>query len=53
VLVEAYRKAKANRGASGVDKETFADVEEKGVGVYLTELRLEMKERHYVPKPVR
>ncbi len=53
VLVEAYRKAKANRGASGVDNETFEDVEKKGVGVYLAELRLEMKERRYVPKPVR
>jgi group II intron reverse transcriptase/maturase len=53
VLVEAYRKAKANRGASGVDEETFEDVEKKGVGVYLAELRLEMKERRYVPKPVR
>ena len=53
VLVEAYRKAKANRGASGVDGETFEDVEKKGVIAYLTELRLEMKERRYVPKPVR
>jgi group II intron reverse transcriptase/maturase len=53
VLDEAYRKAKANRGASGVDNETFEDVEKKGVGVYLAELRLEMKERRYVPKPVR
>ena len=53
VLVEAYRKAKANRGASGVDGETFEDVEKKGVVEYLTELRLEMKERRYVPKPVR
>ena len=49
VLVEAYRKAKANRGASGVDEETFEDVEKKGVIAYLTALRLEMKERRYVP----
>jgi RNA-directed DNA polymerase len=53
VLVEAFRKAKANRGASGVDNETFEDVEKKGVIEYLAELRLEMKERRYVPKPVR
>ena len=53
VLVEAYRKVKANRGASGVDEETFEDVEKKGVGAYLAELRLEMKEQRYVPKPVR
>jgi len=53
VLVEAYRKVKANRGASGVDNETLEGVEKKGVIEYLTELRLEMKERRYVPKPVR
>lgn len=53
VLVEAYRKAKANGGTSGIDRETFADVEAKGVEVYLAELQREMKERQYVPKPVR
>lgn len=53
VLVEAYRKAKANGGTCGVDGETFDDVERKGVAEYLTELQLEMKERRYVPKPVR
>jgi RNA-directed DNA polymerase len=53
VLVAAYRKAEANGGTSGVDGETFEDVAQKGVANYLTELQLEMKERRYVPKPVR
>jgi RNA-directed DNA polymerase len=53
VLEEAYRKAKANGGACGVDGETFEDVTKKGINVYLGELQLEMKERRYVPKPVR
>ncbi|MDH3251347.1 MAG: group II intron reverse transcriptase/maturase [Ignavibacteria bacterium] len=53
VLEEAYRKAKANGGACGVDGETFEDVEKKGVAGYLAELQLEMKERRYVPQPVR
>lgn len=53
VLAEAYRKAKANGGACGVDGETFEDVEKKGLAGYLAELQLEMKERRYVPKPVR
>jgi len=52
VLEEAYRKAKANGGASGVDGETFEGVDKKGSEVYLAELQLEMKERRYVPKPV-
>jgi len=53
VLEEAYRKAKANGGACGVDGETFEDVKKKGINVYLGELQLEMTERRYVPKPVR
>lgn len=53
VLEEAYRKAKANGGTSGVDGETFEEVEKKGINVYLAELQLEMKERRYVPQPVR
>ena len=53
VLAEAYRKAKANGGTGGVDGETFEDVEKRGLSVYLAELQLEMKERRYVPKPVK
>jgi group II intron reverse transcriptase/maturase len=53
VLAEAYRKAKANGGTSGVDGETFDDIEKKGTDIYLAELQLEMQERRYVPKPVR
>lgn len=53
VLAEAYRKARANGGTSGVDGETFEDVEKEGIDVYLAGLQLEMKERRYVPKPVR
>lgn len=53
VLMEAYRKAKANGGACGVDGETFEDVEAKGVTEYLAELQLEMQEHRYEPKPVR
>lgn len=53
VLEEAYAQAKSNGGTSGVDGETFEDVEAKGVAIYLGELQLEMKERRYKPKPVR
>jgi len=35
ILEEAYRKAKANGGTSGIDGETFADIEAKGVNEYL------------------
>jgi group II intron reverse transcriptase/maturase len=53
VLAEAYRKAKSNGGTCGIDGETFHDVEKEGIDVYLAGLQLEMKERRYVPKPVR
>jgi RNA-directed DNA polymerase len=53
VLVEAYRKAKANGGTFGVDEETFEGIEKKGLDIYLRELQLEMEERRYEPKPVR
>lgn len=53
ILEEAYRKAKANGGTSGIDGETFADVEAKGVKEYLAELQRELKEGQYNPKPVR
>jgi len=53
ILTEAYASSKANGGASGIDGETFEDVEKKGVEIYLAELQLEMKERRYKPQPVR
>ncbi len=53
VLEAAYRKAKANGGTCGVDGETFEEVEKNGVASYLAELQLAMKERRYVPQPVR
>jgi RNA-directed DNA polymerase len=37
VLEEAYRKAKANGEACGVDGETFEDIEEEGIDGYLME----------------
>jgi len=53
VLAEAYRKVKANGGASGIDGETCAMIEEQGLDEYLAGLQLELKERRYKPKPVK
>ncbi len=53
VLTEAYRKVNANGGTSGIDGETFEQIEERGLDVYLAELQLEMKEQRYTPQPVR
>src|SRR5215471_6655652 len=42
-LQEAYRQAKANDGAPGVDGVTFAAVEAGGAEEFLDQLRLEAK----------
>ncbi len=53
VLAEAYRKVKANGGTSGIDGETCAQIEERGLEGYLAKLQREMNEQRYKPQPVR
>src|SRR5260370_40716283 len=53
VLAFAYECCKANRGAAGVDGQTFEDIEEYGVKKWLDELTQELKSRTYRPQPVR
>jgi RNA-directed DNA polymerase len=52
-LREAYRLAKANDGAPGIDGVTFAAVEAKGVEGFLDQLRKELVERTYRPQRAR
>ena len=53
ILEHAYKLAKANRGAPGVDGVTFAQIEEAGVEEWLSGLRQELCEKRYKPQPVR
>jgi len=53
ILEEAYRRAKANGGTSGVDGETFDAIESHGYSEYLAVLQKELKEEQYQPKPVK
>ena len=53
VLTHAYRLCRANNGSPGVDGQTFADIEEYGVGTWLDELTDELKGRTYQPRAVR
>jgi RNA-directed DNA polymerase len=52
-LERAYRQAKANAGAAGVDGVRFEDIELYGVDRWLAELRQELVEETYRPQPVR
>src|SRR6201996_8023124 len=52
-LQEAYRQAKANDGAPGIDGVTFAAVEAEGEAKFLDQLRKELVERTYRPQRAR
>lgn len=53
ILLHAYKLARANAGAPGVDGVTFKQIEEAGVEVWLAGLRKELVEKTYRPDPVR
>ena len=53
ILVHAYELARANKGAPGADGQSFADIESKGLGEWLTGIREELRNKTYQPQPVR
>ena len=53
VLQFAYERSRANRGKPGVDRQTFADIEEYGLERWLDELTEELRNGTYRPRPVR
>ena len=53
ILAHAWRLAKANGGAAGVDGQTFRDIEEYGVERWLGELAEDLRKKTYRPQPVR
>jgi hypothetical protein len=52
-LREAYRLAKANKGAPGIDGVTFAAVEAEGTEQFLDQLHEELVQRTYRPQQTR
>jgi len=52
VLDEAYRRCCANAGASGVDGETFDQIDAHGVDRWLGKLRRELVAGTYAPMPL-
>lgn len=53
VLLEAWRRVRANKGAAGIDGETLGDIERRGVGEFLVDLQERLRTRRYHPQPVR
>lgn len=53
ILIEAWKRVKANGGVGGIDRVTFADIEVYGVETFLLEIQNELKEGKYHPKPVK
>ena len=52
-MEEAYRLAKENDGAPGVDGVTFAQIEAEGLPEFLAALSQELREKSYRPLPCR
>ena len=50
---EAYKRVKSKGGAAGVDGITFKEIENRGIEKYLSDIKVELKERTYKPSPVR
>lgn len=52
-LEEAYRIVKGNRGAPGIDGQSFEDIEAAGLPEFLEAIRDDLKTGRYQPKPNR
>jgi RNA-directed DNA polymerase len=53
ILLHAYERARANKGAPGVDGQTFEQIESAGLEKWLTGIREEVRSKTYKPQPVR
>ena len=53
ILAHAWAQCRSNRGAPGVDRQDFVDIEAYGVERWLDELALSLRKETYRPDPIR
>lgn len=53
VLLEAWKRVKANQGSSGIDGISIADIGYAGVENYLSKIQIELMQGIYHPSPVK
>ena len=53
VLKEAWKRVRANKGASGIDEVTIADIESYGIEKFLAEIRATLMDNRYKAPPVK
>jgi RNA-directed DNA polymerase len=53
ILHHAYGLARANKGAPGVDGQTFGEIEAQGLEEWLEGIREDLRDKTYKPQPVR
>jgi RNA-directed DNA polymerase len=53
ILAHAYALAKANKGAPGVDEQTFEQIESGGLAEWLDGIGKQLRAKTYKPQPVR
>ena len=53
ILAHAYAQCRSNKGAPGVDGQDFADIDAYGMGRWLGELALALRQETYRPEPIR
>jgi len=53
ILAHAYAQCRSNKGAAGVDGQSFEDIEAYGVERWLGELAQSLREETYRPEPIK
>ena len=53
ILLEAWERVRANKGAAGIDGQTLSMIEHQGVNQFLAELQALLRAGQYHPQPVR